>query len=142
MPLYPPPPPPAASPSQMKSWYFWTDLDFRTSDFICKVPLCSLKETWKCITCCPVIIVFIVTDRMDTELILSIKRSIAICLMNFAMETVQTDLDNKKFLLCENARGVPPAPYPVRGVSSREGGGGTLSWSWLGEGVTPVLGPD
>ena len=64
---------------------------------------------------------------------------------------------NKKVLLHESARGIPPAPCPFRdmgggGVGDREGvpvswswlrgGGDTLSWSWLGWGGTPALGPD
>ena len=32
---------------------------------------------------------------------------------------------NKKVLLRENVRGIPPAPYPVRGMPGRGGGGGT-----------------
>ena len=36
----------------------------------------------------------------------------------------------KKILLREKAADAPPAPYPVRGLSSL--GGGTLSWSWQG----------
>ena len=49
----------------------------------------------------------------------------------------------KNILFRENARGVQPALYPVRGMFGRRGGG-VLSWSWLvGDGdPSHDLGPE
>ena len=38
----------------------------------------------------------------------------------------------------ENTRGVPPAPYPVCGMSCLGRMGILLSWSWLGRGWVPL----